>query len=264
MKGIKRVVIAKVDDVQLFIRTIREIEQAVMKNTKNSAQQRHVIHMLQITSNCSDAIVRSASSLTGVHNESELRRHGSLYFVSLAGMNCTKPYYQKLDGQKGKFAVDRSLSALGDVFTALNNKQSHIPYRNSKLTHLLEPCLGGKGKTAFIFHICPSLDSIQASIHTLAFARRIRPSAMTVADHDCKCEITLTDKTDARDAEKERRENSKASDNLPVEHQKQKTGMKTRKSSRRGRKRRRGNCPPTLNPRTKFARTILRTIPSFS
>jgi hypothetical protein len=44
-------------------------------------------------------------------------------------------------------AINKSLSALGDVVEALTKKQQHIPYRNHKLTELMSDSLGGNAKT---------------------------------------------------------------------------------------------------------------------
>ncbi|CAI0439652.1 unnamed protein product [Linum tenue] len=63
----------------------------------------------------------------------------------------------------------RSLSCLGDVVTALAQKNTHIPYRNSKLTLLLQDSLGGHAKTLMFAHVSPEEDSVLETVSTLKF-----------------------------------------------------------------------------------------------
>jgi Kinesin motor domain len=62
--------------------------------------------------------------------------------------------------------INRSLAALGNVISALSAKQqrSHVPYRNSKLTRLLEDSLGGNCKTTMIAMISPAIESFHESV----------------------------------------------------------------------------------------------------
>lgn len=69
--------------------------------------------------------------------------------------------------------INRSLSALGDVISALAQKSTHIPYRNSKLTQVLQDSLGGQAKSLMFVHINPDVNSIGETISTLKFAERV-------------------------------------------------------------------------------------------
>lgn len=73
--------------------------------------------------------------------------------------------------------INQSLSALGNVIAALTSKdrsRKHIPYRDSKLTRLLEDSLGGNCKTTMMAMIGPALESFHESISTLKFANRAK------------------------------------------------------------------------------------------
>lgn len=105
---------------------------------------------------------------------------GKLNLVDLAGserVNVTGATGKRLEEcQK----INQSLSALGNVIQALtevqstNSKRSHIPYRNSKLTRILEDSLGGNCKTTMMAMISPSNESFGESMSTLKFATRAK------------------------------------------------------------------------------------------
>lgn len=69
--------------------------------------------------------------------------------------------------------INKSLSALGDVMAALASKTSHVPYRNSKLTQLLQDSLQGNAKVMMFMHISPEANMFSESISTLKFATRV-------------------------------------------------------------------------------------------
>jgi kinesin family protein C2/C3 len=70
--------------------------------------------------------------------------------------------------------INKSLSALGDVMEALDQKSKHVPYRNSKLTHFLQDSLGGNARTMMIVTTCPTDYSAEETLFTLQFASRVR------------------------------------------------------------------------------------------
>ena len=78
--------------------------------------------------------------------------------------------------------INRSLSALGDVIQSLTAKnQSHIPYRNSKLTFLLADSLGGDSKTLMFVQVAPGSYNAPETICSLNFAIRVRSVKLQLA-----------------------------------------------------------------------------------
>ena len=111
--------------------------------------------------------------ITGEHAASGSKLAGCLNLVDLAGSERVGRSGAEGARLKEACAINKSLSCLGDVFQALSNKQSHVPYRNSKLTYLLQPCLGGDGKTLMFVNINPEAPSAEESMCSLKFASQV-------------------------------------------------------------------------------------------
>ena len=102
------------------------------------------------------------------------RNKGTLYLVDLAGSERVRK--SKVEGDQLKEAgfINKSLSALGNVMEALDRKASHVPYRDSKLTYLLQDSLGGNSRTMMVVTISPMDMNFDESVHALQFATRVR------------------------------------------------------------------------------------------
>jgi kinesin family protein C2/C3 len=106
--------------------------------------------------------------------EGEPANKGTLYLVDLAGSERVRK--SKVEGEQLKEAtfINKSLSALGNVMEALDRKASHVPYRDSKLTYLLQDALGGNSRTMMVVTVCPMDTAYDESVHALQFATRVR------------------------------------------------------------------------------------------
>jgi hypothetical protein len=98
-----------------------------------------------------------------------------LHLIDLAGSeNVGKSQVQGTSLLEAQ-TINKSLSCLGNVISALTEKgRDHIPYRDSKLTFLLQDSLGGNSKTVLIATASPSPLSYSETIGTLNFAKRVK------------------------------------------------------------------------------------------
>ncbi|CAN4098271.1 unnamed protein product [Withania somnifera] len=119
---------------------------------------------------------RSHSTVTihvqGKDIKSGSSMHSSLHLVDLAGSERVDRSEVTGDRLKESQHINKSLSALGDVISALAQKNAHIPYRNSKLTQVLQASLGGHAKTLMFVQLNPEIASYSETMSTLKFAER--------------------------------------------------------------------------------------------
>ena len=113
--------------------------------------------------------------LYGSNSDSGTSIQGSLNLCDLAGSERLDRSGAAADARRLKEtqAINKSLSCLGDVFNALGNGSPHIPFRNSKLTYLLQDCLSGEGKAMMMVNLSPTTESGNESLCSLRFAQRV-------------------------------------------------------------------------------------------
>ena len=100
---------------------------------------------------------------------------GKLNLVDLAGSERQSKTHAVGDGMKEAAKINLSLRALGNVISALvDGKTHHIPYRDSKLTRLLQDSLGGNTKTIMIAAVSPASDNYEETLSTLRYASRAK------------------------------------------------------------------------------------------
>lgn len=92
-----------------------------------------------------------------------------LSFVDLAGSERVKKSGSSGSQLKEAQSINKSLSALGDVISALSSGGQHIPYRNHKLTMLMSDSLGGNAKTLMFVNVSPAESNLDETYNSLMY-----------------------------------------------------------------------------------------------
>jgi len=145
----------------------------ILSSISTGAKQRRIssTHVNNVSSR-SHAVLTITISQLGI-DESEII--SKLNLVDLAGSeNVGRSDVHGIALSEAQ-NINRSLSALGNVINALTEVgRDHIPYRDSKLTYLLQDSLGGNSKTIIIATVNPAISNMSETLNTLKFAKRAK------------------------------------------------------------------------------------------
>lgn len=163
--GLKSWSIQNLADVEDALQRVRNKRHVASTALNERSSRSHTVISLSV-------LRRSGAEVNGVPV-------GVLHIVDLAGSERTKISQAEGIQMKEANCINRSLSALADVLFALGDSTSsaHVPYRNSKLTYLLQDALGGPGCKTFLFaQVSPDALDANESYSTLTFASRVATS----------------------------------------------------------------------------------------
>ncbi|GMY11037.1 kinesin-like protein KIN-14E isoform X2, partial [Fagus crenata] len=151
------------------ISTFDELKSIIQKGS----EQRHTSGtQMNDESSRSHLILSIVIESTNLQTQSVAR--GKLSFVDLAGSERVKKSGSSGSQLKEAQSINKSLSALGDVISALSSGGQHIPYRNHKLTMLMSDSLGGNAKTLMFVNVSPAESNLDETYNSLMYASRVR------------------------------------------------------------------------------------------
>ncbi|EAS37515.3 kinesin heavy chain [Coccidioides immitis RS] len=160
VKGLLEIYVSSVQEVYEVMRRGDAARAVAATNMNQESSRSHSIFVITITQK---------------NVETGSAKSGQLFLVDLAGsekVGKTGASGQTLEEAK---KINKSLSALGMVINALTDgKSTHIPYRDSKLTRILQESLGGNSRTTLIINCSPSSYNDAETISTLRFGVRAK------------------------------------------------------------------------------------------
>ena len=151
--------VSVIEDVQRILKDGDRNRSVAATSMNTDSSRSHLIFTIRVT---------ALNTISGVTT------NGKLTLVDLAGSE--RIARSEATGERliEAAAINKSLSALGQVFSAIATSSPHVPYRNSKLTHLLQDSLGGDSKTCMFVNASPLNINLSETHSTLSFGKQIR------------------------------------------------------------------------------------------
>ncbi|KAL0254443.1 Kinesin heavy chain [Diplodia seriata] len=160
VKGLLEIYVSSVQEVYEVMRRGGNARAVSSTNMNAESSRSHSIFVITVTQK---------------NVETGSAKSGQLFLVDLAGsekVGKTGASGQTLEEAK---KINKSLSALGMVINALTDgKSSHVPYRDSKLTRILQESLGGNSRTTLVINCSPSSYNDSETLSTLRFGMRAK------------------------------------------------------------------------------------------
>jgi kinesin family member 5 len=168
LSGLTWINVASVSDCMNLLATGDRNRNVASTSMNSSSSRSHAVYMVKI-----EKRAKHNQEDFELEKKDESMTKSTLYLVDLAGserVSKTKVSGSRLDEAKN---INLALLALGNCIQALTEgKSRYIPFRDSKLTRILEDSLGGNSKTSLIITIGPSVSNYQESVSSLLFATR--------------------------------------------------------------------------------------------
>ncbi|WVZ66834.1 hypothetical protein U9M48_016001 [Paspalum notatum var. saurae] len=165
VENLRECYVSSVEDVMLLLLQGVANRKMAATNMNNESSRSHSVFTCVIESRW------ESNSMTHL-------RFGRLNLVDLAGSERQKSSGAEGERLKEAANINRSLSTLGLVIMTLvdvaNGRSRHVPYRDSRLTFLLQDSLGGNSKTTIVANVSPSICSSSETLSTLKFAQRAK------------------------------------------------------------------------------------------
>ena len=170
-RGLSEKVVKSPEDIIEIMRLAQQHRQIGETKMNKASSRSHCIFTLKVQAK---KILKDGSG--------ELEFNGKLHLVDLAGSECAKSAARhgssEVTRERERMNINRSLLTLGRVISMLKEQSEsskktnvRIPYRDSKLTRILQESLGGRCKTVIIATLSPSVSAIEESISTLNYAQ---------------------------------------------------------------------------------------------
>merc|ERR1719160_1427803 len=118
--------------------------------------------------------------ITSINKETQEQTEGKITIVDLAGSERLAKSGVTGDEAKEAIEINKSLTALGDVMEALTKGHKQIPYRNHKLTQVMQDSLGGSAKTLMFVNCSPAESNQEETRMSLRYASRAKRIARPV------------------------------------------------------------------------------------